>query len=564
MKIKNIRVIDPVNRTDTVRDICILNGIIVSEEEYRKQLQEIYTQQENSEKLISEMADRYSRMDFDEVDEFNRHISSLILEGRLTEADSLLNTKGDINSRAATLRHHQEANAQAELEIKKKQKKLEKSKAMTQKELEDLSQDCYSKFEIFRIQHQNDSALHYIKIRTELDTTNIKRQLEICSFLTNYMSSYEEALSYGYKAKKLATEKVVNDSSSYVLSLLAIASVYYKTHDYNKSLEIYGKAIELLEESNISVDLLCTAYNNVGAIYKVQAKYSKALDYFLKSKDKIIAIYGEEHPHLVASFNNIGEISLLLKSDYDTALNYYEKALDIIRDLNEKDNSDLARTFLNIGKVYEKKKDYSVAMDYYQNALIIQTNIYGDFHPAVAICYESIGMLYNLEKEYNNSIDNMRKGLTIRHKIHGEIDPEVAMSYTMIATSYQNLHNLDSALIYHNKALDIQKSIYGEKHPYTAFSYLTLASCYGENREYQTALEYADIALYVFKETLGNEHPYVATTLKFSGDMKKKQGLFTDAISMYKEAESVFVKALGVDNPKTQKVRQCIDEISNK
>ncbi len=36
MKIKNIRVIDPVNRTDTVRDICILNGIIVSEEEYRK------------------------------------------------------------------------------------------------------------------------------------------------------------------------------------------------------------------------------------------------------------------------------------------------------------------------------------------------------------------------------------------------------------------------------------------------------------------------------------------------------------------------------------------------
>ena len=61
--------------------------------------------------FISEMAERYSKMDFDEVDEFNRRISSLILEGKLTEADSLLNTKGDINSRTDILRQHQKANA---------------------------------------------------------------------------------------------------------------------------------------------------------------------------------------------------------------------------------------------------------------------------------------------------------------------------------------------------------------------------------------------------------------------------------------------------------------------
>ena len=97
----------------------------LTEEEYRKQLQELYAQQESNEKLISEMADRYSRMDFDEVDEFNRRISQFILDGKLTKADSLLNTKGDINSRAAILRQHQEANAHEEQEIKVKQKKLQ-------------------------------------------------------------------------------------------------------------------------------------------------------------------------------------------------------------------------------------------------------------------------------------------------------------------------------------------------------------------------------------------------------------------------------------------------------
>jgi hypothetical protein len=133
----------------------------VSEEEYRKQLQELYAQQESNEKLINEMAERYSKMDFDEVDEFNRRISSLILEGKLTEADSLLNTKGDINSRAATLRQHQDVNAQAEQELTIKQKKLEKSKAMTQKELEDLAQDIPGSSGFFSIDENGNGRIVY-------------------------------------------------------------------------------------------------------------------------------------------------------------------------------------------------------------------------------------------------------------------------------------------------------------------------------------------------------------------------------------------------------------------
>lgn len=167
----------------------------LSEEEYRRQLQEMYAQRENNEELINEMAERYSRMDFDEVDEFNRRISQLILDGKLTEADSLLNTKGDINARAAVLRQHQEANAQVEQEIKKKQKKLEKSKELAQKELEDLAQDCYSKFEIFKMQHQNDSAAYYISLRSSLDTLNTEWRIDEATFTSTFMADYATALS---------------------------------------------------------------------------------------------------------------------------------------------------------------------------------------------------------------------------------------------------------------------------------------------------------------------------------------------------------------------------------
>lgn len=532
----------------------------LSEEEYQKQLQGIYAHQESNEKLIREMADRYSRMDFDVVDDFNRRIGQLIFEGKLSEADSLLNTKGDIRIRTAQLRHHQEANLQAEQDIKKKQKKLEKSKLLVQKELESLAQDCYTKFEIFKMLHQNDSAAYYIELRAGLDTTNIKNQLDACSFLSNYMSSFEEALSYGYRAMRHSKENMSADTLSYISSLLSIASVYYKKHEYKISVEVYEKAIEMLENTDISTELLCTAYNNIGVIYKAQAFYSKALDYFQKSKALKIVFYGEDNPSLVATYNNIGDISLLLKNDCDTALSYYEKALTII----EKDSSDLAKTYLNIGKVYAKKKEYDNAMNCYQKALNIQKSIYGVCHPAVAICYESIGILQYRNKEYENSIEYMKKGLTVRHKIHGETDSDVAMSYTMIAKNYQELHYLDSALIYNEKALDIQKNIYGEKHPYTAFNVLTLASCYKEKGNSEKALKYAEMALSTFKETLGVNHPYVATTLKFIGDIKKEQELYSDALVFYKEAKVVFSNVLGADNPKTLKVIQCIEEISKK
>lgn len=83
----------------------------ITQEEYRTRLQELYAQQETSEKLIAKMVEYYSRIDYDQLDDYNRQISTYILNGELARADSLLSTKGDINTRIAALRRHQSVNA---------------------------------------------------------------------------------------------------------------------------------------------------------------------------------------------------------------------------------------------------------------------------------------------------------------------------------------------------------------------------------------------------------------------------------------------------------------------
>ena len=76
----------------------------ISEKKYQEELQKLRANKVDNEKLIQDMAKRYAQLDYDQLDDKNRRISELILAGRLTEADSLLRTKGDIDSRIARIK----------------------------------------------------------------------------------------------------------------------------------------------------------------------------------------------------------------------------------------------------------------------------------------------------------------------------------------------------------------------------------------------------------------------------------------------------------------------------
>lgn len=158
-------------REDEIEDLKAQNKI--TQDEYRQALQKLYSDQENNEKLISDMAERYSRIDYDQIDEFNPLFSSYILNGELTKADSLLRTKGDlINTDIESYRRLQSANKQERDELARRQENLDKSEAYEQFKLNDLAQFCEQKAELFKMLYQNDSVAYYYETRASLDSTN--------------------------------------------------------------------------------------------------------------------------------------------------------------------------------------------------------------------------------------------------------------------------------------------------------------------------------------------------------------------------------------------------------
>lgn len=107
----------------------------ITAQEYAEKIRQLEQQMESFESLIGAMAEHYARTDYDKLDSLNAAINQCIAEGRLEEADSLINTKGDVVARAQeNIRKGQQlTEAEAQLE-EAKHKVQENSEALEEEE----------------------------------------------------------------------------------------------------------------------------------------------------------------------------------------------------------------------------------------------------------------------------------------------------------------------------------------------------------------------------------------------------------------------------------------------
>lgn len=172
----------------------------ISRQEYQRLYNELYNDDRKNQQIVEAMAEKYASLDFDQLDDTNRMIQTLILNGELQKADSLINTKGRIEARIASLETLKEVNQKEERTLKERENKLNKSKAVERQTLEDIAEDCLNKHNLYKLQCLFDSALYYIQLRANLDTLNIDWQLDASYFCHEYSLDLKLASYYGNRA----------------------------------------------------------------------------------------------------------------------------------------------------------------------------------------------------------------------------------------------------------------------------------------------------------------------------------------------------------------------------
>ena len=519
----------------------------ISEEEYREALQKLYEDTDQNEQLVKDMVERYSKIDYDQLSEFDKQISEYILNGELTKADSMLRTKGDINERVALYKQHEAINAKEQAELTERQEQLEQSQALAIQERDDLANDCYRKFEIFKMQHENDSAAYYIELRAELDTTNVEWLNEAGIFLFRYkanipkslsyfqlalrqnnlvseegdawkgtiynniglvysqgLDNYEKALEYYEKALVLEEKTFGENHPDMAGYLNNIGTVFYHQGDFEKALEYFNNALSI---SEVLPEDRGTIYNNIGSIY--YSKYNdfeKGLEYLNKGLFIKENTLGATHPDVADSYNIIGSF-FYDQHDFDKALEYLFKALSIREAVLGENHPDVANSCNNIAATYRAQYNFEKAWLYYQKALNITENTTGKHSLDIASYYGNIGTLFFAQGNYEQALEYTNQSLSIRNIFLNESHPDLALCYDQLGNIYANMGDNQEALYYLNKALTIRKAAYGETHNLVARTLNNIARLYYDSGDYESALMYLDQALSIRKQLFGEYHP---------------------------------------------------------
>ena len=430
----------------------------ISDDEYRQALQKLYQDQESNEQLISDMAKRYSELDYDQLDEFYRQVSYCIENGELTKADSLLNTKGDVMQQIEEEKQKGQA-------IQEQRRKLKKAEAVHAANIDELAKRCFSYYENFKAQYLNDTAAYYLELRASLDTTNVEWLCDAGMFLESYIADYGKALEYYQSGLRQSILQFGEEDENTAMFYSAIGIIHYYQGDFETAMENLTKSFNIRKsifgENNPGV---AECYSNMGSIYFNYGDIDKATEYFQKGLSISKACYGENHVDVASCYLNLGVLYTRLRR-YDDALDCFDKALKIKEPIYGKNSPDAGYLYFQTGIVYENMGDITKAMDYYKIAQNACESTLGKTHPTVGLIYFNIGKIYANQKDYDKAMEYYTQSLSIIETVVGEIHPTTAMVFFGMGVVYYNKGDYTTALEMVQKGNEIEKAIYGENGP---------------------------------------------------------------------------------------------------
>ncbi|MBP5242012.1 MAG: tetratricopeptide repeat protein [Bacteroidales bacterium] len=492
----------------------------ITEEQYRKQLQELYSEQQNNEKLIADMAKQYSELDYDQLDEFQRQVSYCIENGQLAKADSLLRSQGDMNKQV-------EESLKAGAALQQQRDQLKKAEAVHAAKVEEMARRCYSFYEMFLLQHQNDSAAHYLELRASLDTTNVEWRLDAGEFWLNYFGNINKAWGFIHTASRHVRTQTHIKPSLVSQCYNDIGYLYMIKNDKQKALEYYKYALDNqlkhFGEDDVAIGLY---YNNIALVYNYMNDTPNSKLYFKKAIDNWEK--NSQEGSVAVGYSNLGQLYINEK-DYDTGLKYLLQSISFF-EKNDDETSKYYRinNYTNIAQAYFDLHEYDVSKDYVQKALKTAHEIFGESHTYIAKLLYMQGNLWSVDNQFDRALKEYEAASKMYKDIEGEQSTNALVAEKKIANVYFSTGDFEAAAKKGMMVLEALLKTLGENNKITADVYLFLANCYRDMSDFSNAMANAEKALDIYNKTIGPDHEETMTakqTIEEIQKDKEKSGL---------------------------------------
>jgi len=294
--------------------------------------------------------------------------------------------------------------------------------------------------------------------------------------------------------------------------------------------------------------LLIEGLRQKGEEARKEGDYFKALNYFEKSLDAQLQLYGERNAEVANTYIDLCVCNINI-GRFNKAKSLCESAQTIFNDINASESKYYADVLAELGGGYHTIGDYQTAIGHYLKSLYLYETNFESFNidsSYLAYVYYNIGNTYLGLADYENSLLYMYKALAI-DKIHGG-DEYIADDLDNIAATYELNKEYEKALDYYDQAIALYIKSLGKKHDYTAHAIELKAGCLIKMKKYEEATPLLEEALQISITTLGEIHRDVAGIYSSIGENSFYQKQYDAALRAFKNAE----KALGYDEDKSE------------
>ncbi|MCH8148277.1 MAG: tetratricopeptide repeat protein, partial [Planctomycetes bacterium] len=288
--------------------------------------------------------------------------------------------------------------------------------------------------------------------------------------------------------------------------------------------------------------------NQFGVYLRERARFDAALAGLRAAEGDARAAYGNDHPNVAATVDNIGAV-LKAKGDLDGALKYLREAERIVRAAYSDDDSRIAKTLNNIGTVLEAMGEFDGALEYFRDAERINRVAYGDDHPEVAANQNNIGSVLAAKGDLEGALICHRQAERIHRAAYDKHHPSVALAVNNIGSVLHDKGDLDGALKCFCEAERTDRAAYGEEHPVVARDVNNIGMVLMAKGDLEGALKCFHEAEHIDRGAYGDDHPDLAADINNIGAVLKAKGDLEGASKCYSETERINRAAYGDQHP---------------
>ena len=449
----------------------------LSADKYAEQLEQLNKTFEEQRKNLDELAEKFARVNFDDVDAVYREALELYKAGEVKAAIAKLEAI-DPAKRTEKIIAEQKRLEQREAELKVDRAALEKEKRQQITYLRTLADMYSTTFDPAKAESQYDQLLR-------LDSTDLEILKDAADFYRNN-HRYDKALrTYPLIIAHTKAEdwQKANAYGSMGELQTAIGNLPAALSAYTTSYERYEKLCQREPKNSFHKQNLAIAYCKLGETHTDLGNFPKALTFFETYNALEKELYGVNPQNvdfkkgLVISSSKLGLTHSAL-GNLPKALTFLEESSRLGKELHEAfpQNVDfknlLAIAYSKLGSTYTALGNLPQALTFFEKDFELQKELHAaypenvSFKNNLAISYEKLGMTHTALGNLPQALTFFEQFNDLEKELHKAYPQNVyfkyglAFSYQFLGDTHTALGNLPQALTFFEERSRLGKELH--------------------------------------------------------------------------------------------------------